>query len=298
MQREYFTLDVFTDHVFTGNPLAVVPEGRGLSDEVMQAIAREFNYSETVFVLPASEAHADCRIRIFTPARELPFAGHPTIGTAVLLSELGILKGSDVVLQEGVGDVRVRLSRHNESAYAELTVPGRPEFGTEIPARDVVARIVGLHPDDLDPAPDALATASCGVPFLLVRVRNRAVLARARGNTAEWQAHLADAWAREIFIHCVEDDGLIRARMFAPRLGIPEDPAAGAGSAALAAYLANRHPQADGEERRTILQGVEMGRPSRLEIGWSKRGGAIHAIQVGGQAVRVAHGTITVASGS
>jgi trans-2,3-dihydro-3-hydroxyanthranilate isomerase len=247
-----------------------------------------------VFVLPASQPEADCRIRIFTPASELPFAGHPTIGTAVLLSELGLLKGRDVVLQEGVGNVPIQLSRQDHSAYAELIVPGRPEFGTEVPARAVAARIVGLSPDDLDPSPDALATASCGVPFLLVRVRDRAGLARARVHSAEWQAHLADAWAREVFVYCVEDDGLIRARMFAPRLGIPEDPAAGAGAAALAAYLANRHPDPDGQERRTILQGVEMGRPSRLEIGWSKQSGAIREIRVGGSAVRVAHGTLTV----
>src|SRR5262245_43071590 len=110
MELEYYTLDVFTDRAFTGNPLAVVPDGSGLGDEAMRAITREFNYSETVFVLPPTAPGADCRLRIFTPARELPFAGHPTVGTAVLLAELGIVKGSGMVLQEGVGNVKVRVS--------------------------------------------------------------------------------------------------------------------------------------------------------------------------------------------
>src|SRR5262245_56690406 len=137
---EYFTVDVFTDRVFTGNQLAVLPRAEGLDDALMQAIAKEFNYSETVFVHPPTSAKADVRLRIFTPDHELPFAGHPTVGTAVLLSELGVLKGSGGILQEVVGDVPVRLAK----GYAELTVPKQPEFRSEVPSPQALTTIVGL----------------------------------------------------------------------------------------------------------------------------------------------------------
>jgi trans-2,3-dihydro-3-hydroxyanthranilate isomerase len=294
MQLEYFTVDVFTDRIFSGNQLAVVPRADGLNGEVMQAIAKEFNYSETVFVLPATDRQADCRLRIFTPGSELPFAGHPTVGTAVLLAELGILKRSEVVLQEVVGNVPVRISRNGSATHAELTVPNPPEFRSEVPAPEALASIIGLQREDLDPAPGSIAAASCGVPFILARVRDAALLARAGGNEAAWRAHLAGKWAQMVYVYGVEPDGLIRARMFAPWLGIPEDPATGGAAAALTGYLASIHPDRDGDQRRVISQGVEMGRPSRIEIGWTKKGGAIHSIRVGGNAVRVAQGTMTV----
>ena len=292
MPVQYHTLDVFTARVFTGNPLAVVPDATGLDDETMKAITREFNYSETVFVLPATSPGADCRLRIFTPGRELPFAGHPTVGTAVLLSELGVVKGDRMVLQEGVGNVHVRVSPRDGASFAELTVPGRPESRPETPAPAVVADLVGLTPDDLDPSPGALATASCGVPFLLVRVRTGDALARAKGNELVWRAHLADAWAKEVYVYGVEDDGRIRARMFAPGMGIAEDPATGAAAAALAAHLGGNDPARDGTQHRTITQGVEMGRPSTLEIGWTRQAGELGAITVGGHAVQVTRGTL------
>jgi trans-2,3-dihydro-3-hydroxyanthranilate isomerase len=292
MGLEYYTLDVFTDRVFAGNPLAVVPDGRDIDDDRMKAITREFNYSETVFVLPATDSSADCRLRIFTPARELPFAGHPTVGTAVLLSELGIVKGSELVLQEGVGNVKVRVARRNGASFAELTVPGRPEFRPETPAPEVVADLVGLTRADLDTTPGALATASCGVPFLLVRIRNPEALARAKGNELVWRTHLADAWAKEVYVYCVEADGRIRARMFAPGMGIAEDPATGAAAAALAAHLGGIESTRDGDDHRTILQGVEMGRPSQLEIGWTRDQDGLRTVTVGGHAVQVARGTL------
>ncbi|HKP30378.1 MAG TPA: PhzF family phenazine biosynthesis protein [Gemmatimonadales bacterium] len=298
MQLEYFTVDVFTDRIFSGNQLAVVPRAEGIAEAMMQAIAKEFNYSETVFVLPATDAKADCRLRIFTPGSELPFAGHPTIGTAVLLAELGILTRPEVVLQEGVGNVPVRISRNGGAAHAELTVPNQPEFRADVPAPDALASVIGLKREDLDPAPGSIAAASSGVPFILARVRDTSVLARAGGNESAWRTHLAGGWAQLVYVYTVESDGSIRARMFAPWMGIPEDPATGGGAAALAACLASVHPDSDGEQRRVILQGVEMGRPSRIEIGWTKKGGAIHSVRVGGYAVRVAAGTMTLPSAS
>jgi trans-2,3-dihydro-3-hydroxyanthranilate isomerase len=298
MQLEFFIVDVFTDRPFTGNQLAVVPDGGGLDTATMQAIAREFNFSETVFVTAPSDPKADCRLRIFTPANELPFAGHPTIGTAVLLAELGVLKGERGVLQEEVGNVPVRLSRGNGARHAELTVPNQPEFRSEVPPPEAVAAVIGLESGDLDPAPGSIAAASCGVPFILARVRDPSVLARARGNEVAWQAHLAGAWATLVYVYTPESEGVIRARMFAPWMGIPEDPATGGGAAALTAYLARVHPEAEGDQKRVILQGVEMGRPSRLEIGWTKEGGAIRSVRVGGNAVRVALGTMTVPAGT
>ena len=291
---QYFTVDVFTDRVFTGNQLAVLPRAEGLDDPRMQAIAKEFNYSETVFVFPPTDPKADCRLRIFTPASELPFAGHPTVGTAVLLAELGILKHDDAVLQEVVGNVPVRISRHGKATHAELTVPNPPEFRSELPAPDAIASIIGLKPEDLDPGPGSIAAVSSGVPFILARVRDQAVLARASGNETAWRAHLAGKWAQLVYVYTVEADDAIRARMFSPWIGIPEDPATGGGAAALSAYLASVHPDTDGDQKRVITQGVEMGRPSRIEIGWTKKGGAIHSLRVGGNAVRVAQGTIAV----
>lgn len=293
MQLEYFTVDVFTDRIFSGNQLAVVPKAEGLDAGLMQAIAKEFNYSETVFVLPPTDPKADCRLRIFTPGSELPFAGHPTVGTAVLLSDLGILKRTEAVLQESVGNVPVRISRSGIATHAELTVPNQPEFRSEVPAPEAVAAIVGLESGDIDPVPGSVAAASSGVPFILVRVRDASVLARAGGNEAAWRAHLAGKWAQLVYVYTLQSDGSIRARMFAPWIGIPEDPATGGGAAALAAYLASVHPEADGDQRRVISQGVEMGRPSRIEIGWTKAGGAIRSVRVGGNAVRVAQGTMT-----
>ena len=292
MTFEYHTMDLFTDRAFAGNPLAVVPDARGLGDDAMKAITREFNYSETVFVLPPSDSNADRRVRIFTPARELPFAGHPTVGTAALLSELEIVRGDRVVLQEGVGNVSVRISRRSGVTYAELTVPGKPEFRAEALSPEVISEIVGLSVSDLESAPGALATVSCGVPFNLIQVRDEAALARARTNESAWRAQLAEAWARELYLYCVTPGGQVRARMFSPGMGIVEDPATGAAAAALAAHLASRDADPDADARRTIAQGVEMGRPSRIEIGWTKRGGDIESLRVGGHAVRIAQGTI------
>jgi len=291
---DYQTLDVFTDRIFGGNPLAVVMDSPDLDDATFRAVTREFNYSETVFVLPP-RGGGHRRVRIFTPGRELPFAGHPTVGTALLLAELGIGDPDRVVLEEGVGNVPVRIVREGgRPAFAELTVPRPAEYGPPTPPPEAIAAVVSLDPADLAEGPGALGAASCGVPFVLARVKDVEALGRARGDVAAWRRVLADYWAIEIYVWCEAGDGTIRARMFAPAMGIPEDPATGAAAAALAAWLGRQPGTPEGEGHRMIHQGVELGRPSALRIAWRKSGNAVSDIRVGGTAVRVASGSMRI----
>lgn len=290
----YHTLDVFTDRIFGGNPLAVVMDSPDLDEAMFRAVTREFNYSETVFVLPP-RAGGHRRVRIFTPGRELPFAGHPTVGTAILLAELGIGDPERVVLEEGVGSVPVRITREaGRPVFAELTVPRPAEYGPPTPPPEAIASVVSLDTSDLAGGPGALGAASCGVPFVLARVKDIEALGRARGDVAAWRRVLADYWAIEIYLWCEAGDGTIRARMFAPAMGIPEDPATGAAAAALAAWLGRQPDTPEGEGRRVILQGIELGRPSTLHIAWRKAGDLVRDIRVGGAAVRVASGSMRV----
>lgn len=296
----FFTADVFTDTLFGGNPLAVLPEADGLDDQEMASLAREFNYSETTFVLPPEDPANTCRVRIFTPSRELPFAGHPTVGTAVLLAQVGrvALAGdrAEVVFEEGVGPVPVRLMAEGGVAVAaELSSPKLPERGPEPPPAAAIAAMLGLDVDDLaDNA--APAGWSCGVPFLIVPVRDRSVLGRAAIVTERWQSVLSQWWATEVLVLCRDperSDSDLRARMFAPAMGIAEDPATGAAAAAVAGHLA-QSVATGGTFGWRMEQGFEMGRPSILEIGVDKRGGDVTAVRVGGRAVPVLEGTVSL----
>lgn len=306
MEAVYHTLDVFTDRVFGGNPLAVFPDARGIAPERMQRIARELNLSETVFVLPPEDARHTRRLRIFTPAAELPFAGHPTVGTAFLLASLGQvpLEGDEtaIVFEEGVGPVPVRIfARGGEPVSAQLTAAKLPEHGPPPPPRAEVAAVLGLAEDDLLDGEWAPGGVSCGVPFLYVPVRDRAALARARVDLARWEATLAGWWAPHLFVFSRDPElpgSDVRARMFAPAMGIAEDPATGAASATLAGYLAARSPQREGTLRWTVEQGWEMGRPSILRVEADVRGGEVTAVRVGGEAVRVAEGRMRIPDGA
>lgn len=292
---QYHVLDVFTDTPLTGNPLAVVFGGESLSDARMQAIAAEFNLSETVFVLPATRASALVRARIFTPTLELPFAGHPTVGTACLLADLGLAgKGEalDIVLDEKVGPVPVSVRKSADApTYAELTSAVPPSFG-EAPSAELLADWLGLSTADIETDADAPRGASCGVPFNLVPLRSLEALGRAR-----LQAHkMTDApvWSNSFYLYTATHQyGVLRSRMFAPDLGVGEDPATGSAAVALCGHLADRSA-ADGELGWTLLQGVEMGRPSRLQIRAEKRDGRIIAVKVGGQSVRIASGALSL----
>jgi len=298
----YFTADVFTDRAFGGNPLAVFPDGQGLTGALMQRVARELNLSETVFVLPPEDAANTRRLRIFTPATELPFAGHPTVGTAFVLAKIGDIalggEVTEIVFEEGVGPVPVTIrSGNGQPQFAQLSVAQLPEFGSEIPSIDELAATLSLAAEDILTGNDGPQVVSCGVPFLFVPLRDRAALGRARMQRDLWERHLAESAGPQVFVFCRDPElpgSDIRARMFAPAMGIEEDPATGAAASALAGYLAAREAASDGTLAWTVEQGFEMGRPSLLEIEADKAGGAITAVRVGGRSVMVSEGSMEI----
>jgi trans-2,3-dihydro-3-hydroxyanthranilate isomerase len=297
MRVKFHTLDVFTDRVFGGNPLAVFPDADGIPPALMQRIARELNLSETVFVLWDAPAEGtDCGVRIFTPASELPFAGHPTVGTAFLLAMLGRVRGEDgaarITLGEGVGPVPVAVRmEEGRPVFAMLSAARMPEPGPPPPPPAVIAELLSLDEVELGGSLGT-AFATSGVPWLFVSVRDRAGLARVRLNGAAWERHLAGAWAPHVYVVTDDAEGgaTLQARMFAPAMGIAEDPATGAAVTALALLLAARDGAGEGTLRWVVEQGVEMGRPSRLHVEADVRGGALTAVRVGGAAVLVSKG--------
>lgn len=302
MRYRFYTVDVFTDRVFGGNPLAVLPDAQGLEPEQMLRITREFNLSETVFVFPPQERGHTRQVRIFTPAQELPFAGHPTVGTAFLLASIGEvdLEGevTTVVLEEGVGPVSVAIqAERGEPFSAMLSVAKLPEFGPPPPPLEAIAETLSLDPGDLLTGEIGPQAVSCGNPFLFVPVRDRSVLARVRVSPTAWERHLAPYWAPKpyIFTFDVElPESSVRARMFSPSIGLREDPATGSASAALAGYLGVRDRTEVGTLRWQVEQGFEMGRPSLLQVEADKARGQITAARVGGRCVRVSEGTMEV----
>ncbi len=289
---EFHSLDVFTETRFGGNPLAVVLAADGLNTRQMQTIAREFNLSETVFVLKATLPGADFKVRIFTPQVEMPFAGHPTVGTACLLAELGLApQGDDVrfVLEENVGPVPVRVRREaGRAPYGELTTAVLPERGPAPPSKAVLATMLGLEATDIGDA----AFVSCGYPYLLVPLRSPELLAGISFDLPTWQEHLAQAWAHHLYVYAQGYEGELKARMFAPGSGVFEDPATGSAAVALAGRLALDSDVVDGRIEAVIHQGLEMGRPSVLHIEADRAAGAVTAVRVGGHAVRVLSGSL------
>lgn len=305
----FHTLDVFTDRVFGGNPLAVLTDARGLSDDEMARITREFNLSETVFILPPADPAHTIRARIFTPGSELPFAGHPTVGTAFLLVATGMVQAREgetrVILEEGVGPVpvTVRVER-GVPVSAELTAAQLPEVrrgAPDVPTVDQLATVLGTSADAIGSGALAPAAVSCGVPYLLVPVTDQAGVSDVRFDVAAWERFVAPGWAHAIFVFdgsAAERGQRIRARMFAPHLGIIEDPATGSAAASLAGYLAIASVAHGGTREGTLAwrvdQGVEIGRPSLLELSADLRDGAVSAVRVGGSAVLVSEGTLRV----
>lgn len=295
----YYTADVFTDQRFGGNQLAVLPDARGLSSQQMQAITREFNFSESTFVLPPDDPSHTRKVRIFTPGAEMPFAGHPTVGTAHVLAACGEipLQGdvTRVVFEEGIGPVPVSIhARGGRPVFCRLTAARLPEAGPPPPSLADLAGVYGLPPEDLLEGEYAPQAFSCGVPFLFIPVRDRAALGRVRLDRQRWERTLDGWWAREAFLFCFDPElpgSHLRARMFAPALGIAEDPATGSAVSALAGYLAARRP----EDRWVVEQGFEMGRPSLLEVTIERdETGVLRAVHVGGSSVLVCEGWIEV----
>lgn len=298
----YVTADVFTTQRFGGNPLAVLSDARGLSTEQMHAITREFNYSETTFVLPPDDARHTRRVRIFTPGGELPFAGHPTVGTAHVLASIGEipLTGDDtrIVFEEGVGPVPVRIrSSLGVPQFCQLSVAKLPEVSPLLPGREQLAPMLSLDERDLLDGPFHPQAVSCGVPFSFVPLRNRDAVRRSRLRLDLWESLLARTPHHMVMVFALDAEGAghdVRARMFAPGEAVPEDPATGSACAALGGYLAERDTRREGTLAWVVEQGYEMGRPSVLHVEADKTAGATTAVRVGGASVLVCEGTIAV----
>ncbi len=299
MRYPYFTCDVFTDTRFGGNQLAVLPEAGGLSDRQMQQIAREFNFSETTFVLPPEAGH-DRRVRIFTPPREVPFAGHPNIGTAFVLATMGAFGPLDapisVTFEELAGLVPVAIEKREEGRiWCELTAPQSLTLGRTVTAQ-AVAAAVSLNADDIVTAAHAPQMASVGLPFLIAELRDRGALERARPDVGGLEGLIAGGIELpDLHLYVKTSDGFdIRARMFAPMDGVPEDPATGSANCALVGLLSHLDEAVGGSFSWRIAQGVEMGRPSVLEARTEKRDGEVVNVWIGGESVMVSEGLIEV----
>lgn len=302
MRLDYYILDVFTEKRFGGNPLAVVLDADALDAARMQTIAREFNLSETVFVLkPHNRAHT-ARVRIFTPKSELPFAGHPTVGAAALLGELRTPAANDnggpgdalVVLEETIGIVRVGVRMRNGAAtYAEFDAPKLPEESGSVPSTELLAAALGLIPAEIGFENHRPTRYSAGNPFAFVPVASLEAIEKARVSSSHWEA----VQGTGAFLYCrqtVHTTSAFHARMFAPHNGIPEDPATGSAAAAFAGVIQRFDALPDGMHKRIVEQGFEMGRPSLISLSLEIAAGKLGAVRVGGHAVRVAEGKIEV----
>ncbi len=303
-QREYEVVDVFTSTRFGGNPLAVVLDGRGLDGALMQQLAAEFGFSETTFVLPPVDPQHTAQVRIFTPTSEVPFAGHPNVGTAYVLARRGEVfgrpVGAEMRFEEGAGIVGVRVLRTPERvAGAAITAPRELELGPAVPA-ELVAACASLAPADVSLATHPPQIASVGLPFVIAELASRDALARARPDAARFaEAQVALAIpeiAFSLFLYVAESGAAnsYSARMFAPLDNVPEDPATGSASAALGAFRAALLPDPDAELAIAIAQGVDMGRPSAIRLQVRKAGGVVRQVVVAGECVPVMRGELVL----
>ncbi len=303
MGLNYHILDVFTERPFGGNPLAVVLEADSLTPQDMQAIAHEFSLSETVFVLqPTSPGHT-ARVRIFTPAKEIPFAGHPTLGTAALLAELRtpMINGEQdaiIALEEEIGSVRVGVRmRQGAAAYAEFNAPKVWAEPLDLGEPEQIAAAIGLVQTEVgfeNHKPMLLKGASA---FGYVPVANLDAMAKIRVTPAHWSRVFTDRGVDGVYVYtrqCVRGQSSFHARMFAPDLGIPEDPATGSAAIGFARVIHEFDVLPDGASKRAIEQGLEMGRPSAISLIVTVARGKLEGVRIGGHAVRVADGTLRV----
>jgi trans-2,3-dihydro-3-hydroxyanthranilate isomerase len=301
----FVTVDVFTDRPFGGNPLAVVPDARGVTTAQMQAIAAEFNLSETTFVLPPEDPAHTAQVRIFTPRAELPFAGHPNVGTAFVLAAVADAAGAarpadgdTMLFEEKAGLVAVTLLRDGATVSgARLAAPQALAPGEEIDS-ETVAAACSLAPGDIDTRLHAPRVASCGLPLIFAAVTTRAALAAARPRSDVFAAHIPVSRAIGIHLYVEAPSPMvdIETRMFAPLYGVVEDPATGSANVTLTALLASLAADPDLLLQRRISQGVDMGRPSLMVASAEKRNGKVVAAYIGGSCVPVIRGIIAPAA--
>lgn len=299
MSRAYAVYDVFTDTRLAGNPLAVVFESEGLTSEAMQAITRELNLSETVFVMPAANPNHSASLRIFTPAYELPFAGHPTVGTAVALAEQRQLQGEAVlVLEEKIGAITCTVnSSGGVASFARFDLPRQSQPIDFAADSAQVAEALGLQAEQIGFDQHDILIWSAGVPFLFVPVKDLAAVAQVQFDAALWTkaTHHINGRSVPAFVYCRGGqavDASFHARMFSPSMGISEDPATGGAVAALTGAVHFADQYADGKTALLIEQGFEMGRPSQIYVELDIAEGKIGKASIGGYAVKVAGGRL------
>lgn len=296
MKYEFELVDVFTDRPFGGNQLAVLPDAQGLTAAQMQAIAREFNFAESTFVLPPTTPGSTAHLRIFSPGEEMPFAGHPTVGTGAVLARRGVgvtrAGTTEIVFDETVGPVAVTVDTRDGQVFSELRLQPRLDQPAGAPPAAALAAALSLKPEEI------LDTwfAGVGLPFVFCHLASESAVDAAVLNRQAFQAALGEAWARNLLFFAGElaDGATVHARMFAPVIGVEEDPATGSACAALAAWLASRDPRPDLRLSITVHQGVKLGRPSVLLGGALKAAGTVRSVSVGGGVAFVGGGFIEV----
>jgi len=296
LKFQFYVVDVFTKKNFEGNQLAVFPFAEGISNENMQKIAKEFNYSETTFVTSTDEKNIK-NVRIFTPESEVDFAGHPNIGTAMLLARIGKYsdeKQIDITFKEKIGDVPIRI-------YFEGSVPQKAELSTaklpeknSSPSTESIAKAISLDTSDIVSTP---ASFSCGLPFLFVQISSLEKLKQAALNQEHWKNNISQCWAPQLYLFSKETEfpsSDFHARMFAPALGISEDPATGSAAAALAGIISENFERNDGNFTYVIEQGFEMNRPSIIEMSFTQKNQKIESVKIRGNAVIFSKGEINL----
>ena len=295
MKYAFQIVDVFSSTPFGGNQLAVLPDAAGISTEGMQNIAREFNFGETTFVFPKDGPANTYRVRIFTPRVELDFAGHPSVGTACAL----VMKQHEwlgapvrVILEENAGPVTVDVDQRNGVFHGRLTLSGKIEAPTGAPSPAELAAVLSVEPAEVN----QVFFAGAGIPFCFAQLNSKEAVDRAAMNRAAWAATLSPAWSPHIYFFAGDprDGGKLYARMFAPALGIEEDPGTGSACAALVGAMASKHDFGGAAYRLSIQQGVSMGRRSELEAEARKSGSVVTSVSIGGAAANIASGEIDV----
>jgi len=304
MSLGFHTLDVFTDRRFGGNPLGVVLGADDLPPERMQAIAREINLSETVFVAAPQNPVHTASVRIFTPVMELPFAGHPTIGAAVLLASLKGLSGENgcdnaiVTLEQRIGTVRVAVrSRPGEAAFAEFEAPKLPQDAGSLVPVERLAAALGLIPNEIGFENHKPRCFAAGNAFACIPVATLEAMERAYVNPLHWAPAFDEQGLVGVYLYtrqCVHTTAAFHARMFAPGAGVAEDPATGSAAICLAGAIAAFDDLPDGVHRRVLEQGFEMGRPSNITATLVVRGGKLEGVRIGGHAVQVISGSLEI----